>query len=368
LRSESDDPAATIVKGVWDPNTNGPAAVRCVYLAAGASLIGFTLTNGATATGTTGAADGGGVYCADKTAIVSNCVIVGNAAHRHGGGVFHGTIHDSVIANNRAANVSYIGAGGAYESILFDSTIRDNFSSGYAAGAYNSPLTRCAIVGNSGASGVVYLSTLTDCLVSNNFCTSYGSVHGCTATNCVIVGNRAKSGGGVCGGSLYNSTVVGNFATDCGGGFREATLYNCTVVGNAAAVRGGGAWGKSVVYNSIVYYNSPDNLYTGWGSSYYPTLTNSCCYPRISTWKEGDGNIIANPMFVSWGSGYGTNHVAGDCHLQKMSPCIDAGTNMAWITAATLDLDGRPRIRNGTVDMGVYEFVPASRGTLFLAQ
>ena len=40
-------PAATIIQGAWDPATNGPMAVRCLWITNGATLRGFTLRNGA---------------------------------------------------------------------------------------------------------------------------------------------------------------------------------------------------------------------------------------------------------------------------------------------------------------------------------
>jgi hypothetical protein len=41
-------PEVTIIRGLQTSNTNGPGAVRCVYLTNAALLSGFTLTNGAT--------------------------------------------------------------------------------------------------------------------------------------------------------------------------------------------------------------------------------------------------------------------------------------------------------------------------------
>ena len=64
----------------------------------------------------------------------------------------------------------------------------------------------------------------------------------------------------------------------------------------------------------------------------------------------GTGNIASDPDFVN---GY---------HLGAGSPCIDTGTNQAWMTTAT-DLDGNPRIANGIVDMGAFEFGSAPAPT-----
>jgi hypothetical protein len=61
--------------------------------------------------------------------------------------------------------------------------------------------------------------------------------------------------------------------------------------------------------------------------------------------SSGAGNFTAEPAFVD---------SARDLHLQSNSPCINAGLN-AYATAST-DFDSRPRIINGTVDVGAFEY------------
>ena len=223
-------PAATIIQGAGPV---GDGAVRCAYVANGAALSGFTLTNGFTRAidDATQERSGGGVWCVPG-AVVSNCVLSGNTAQDSGGGAY----------------------GGAFY-------------------------------------------------------------------NCLFTGNTATFGGGAYGATLNNCTVSGNTAYQ-GGGVNNVTAQNCILSGNSA----------------------PNGA--NWLSGTY----DHCCIATAPL-PSGAENLMSDPMFVG----------AGDFHLQVGSPCIDHGTNQAWMTGA-LDLDGHSRIAGASVDMGAYEATTAWLG------
>ncbi|MBU0701735.1 right-handed parallel beta-helix repeat-containing protein, partial [bacterium] len=60
---------------------------------------------------------------------------------------------------------------------------------------------------------------------------------------------------------------------------------------------------------------------------------------------SGTNDISVNPNFIG----------NGDYHLQSISPCIDKGSNITQGISAT-DKDGKPRIVNGIIDIGAYEY------------
>ena len=62
---------------------------------------------------------------------------------------------------------------------------------------------------------------------------------------------------------------------------------------------------------------------------------------------DNGNNIDMDPLFV--------NASTSNFHLNATSPAIDNGENDA--VTVTADLDGNPRIVNGTVDMGAYEYI-----------
>lgn len=116
-------PSATIIQGAWDlVATNGPGAVRGVWMADGAALVGFTVRGGATRTGGTVINNsGGGIWCNSTNARVVGCVIEVCAA-AGGAGVLRGTIINSLIRNN----IGFFGVGGVSAATLINCTVTEN--------------------------------------------------------------------------------------------------------------------------------------------------------------------------------------------------------------------------------------------------
>ena len=199
--------------------------------------------------------------------------------------------------------------------------------------------------------------------------------------------------------TLFNCTFSGNLAGNNGGGMcnicmRLPLLTNCTFSGNIANGAGGGihASGGCIYYISDIpqilncifcgdtaAYGNEISLVTL--SISYPSGASLTCASRISVgysdiqggWS-GLGNIDADPCFADpgyWGSRDDPNIVVepndpnalwvyGDYHLLPNSPCIDAGDPNYVAEPNETDLDGKPRVIGGRIDMGAYESpVPA---------
>jgi hypothetical protein len=172
-----------------------------------------------------------------------------------------------------------------------------------------------------------------------------GGAFGCALNNCRLTGNFAESaGGGAYGCTLNNCTLTGNAMimgiSWSGAAASGCYMYNCTVTGNS----GGYAVDDCRLWNCIVYYNSV-NYNAG-----YTSLSSCCTTPRFS--NLNDTIITDPPLFVDLGS--------GNLRLQSNSRCINIGYNN-YVVGST-DLDGRPRLVGGTVDIGAYEFQPGVSG------
>jgi len=170
-------PDVTIIEGQRGAGGGiGAGAVRCVYLASGAVLDGFTLRYGATESFSAG----GGVYCASPSATVTNCIINANYAYL-GGGAFSGNFINSIFQFNSA----YSSGGACYSSTLNNCTLHDNGANNNAGGAYS--------------------STLNNCTLSHNRAISYGGgMASSTLNNCILDGNLGEYGGGSYLGTANN--------------------------------------------------------------------------------------------------------------------------------------------------------------------
>jgi hypothetical protein len=235
--------------------------------------------------------------------------------------------------------------------VLHGCNFTRNCSDELGGGLYNklsSPtLTNCVFNGNvsfeeAGAMHNHHSSPiLTNCIFSGNVAAENG---GCMCnyylsnpklTNCTITGNRA----GYYGGGIYN------FASD-------ANLINCILWGDTATEGSEIYLGKYIDSQGREYPATMDVNYSdvcGWETNIF--VDTDC------TLNWGNGNIDADPFFVEL-CYWDVNGVwiEGDYHLLFGSPCIDAGDPDYIHEPNETDLDGRPRIIGGRIDMGAYEY------------
>jgi hypothetical protein len=352
--------AVTIIQGRQQESAiNGPNAMRCVYLAEGAVLIGFTLTNGATlADGSFNAMEsdlyqtGGGVWSESSRGVVSNCVFTGCAAEAGGGGAAFAILNGCTLATNSTRSFG----GGAFNSVMNDCMFIGN-SAADGGGASYCTLSNCVLTGNSAAQGggAAY-ATLNSCQLNTNSAAYGGGALWCTLSGCLLTGNRANNigadygwGGGIFWGTANSSVFLGN-SSRYGGGAMRATLNNCTLVGNSANQDGEyGGYGGGASYcelkNSILYYNT--NSGPSENRNYHLSNLDYCCTTPLS--NVSLSHFANAPLFVDM--------AAGDLRLQSNSPCVNFGLNT--LVVGDTDASGLRRVAGGTVDIGAYEFQSA---------
>lgn len=150
---------------------------------------------------------------------------------------------------------------------------------------------------------------------------------------------------------------------------QKSNVYatNCTFTNNTSDNHLGGNIGVTSesnlnIYNSILYNINPAEIYmyTDDGNSNL-NIYNSLVmggedeirlYSTGNTVYYDETNIDTNPLFYGgWEYPY---------NLSDNSPCIDAGTLdfPDWIELPEHDLAGNPRLHNGKIDMGAYEWNP----------
>jgi predicted outer membrane repeat protein len=316
---------------------------------------------------------GGGMYTAFGSPSLTDVDFTGNTAVRGGG----------------MLNVSAFPA-------LTDVTFLNNDASGSSVGTDggggmlnlgSSPsLRNVTFIGNTAVRGGGMRNNqgsphLTDVLFSKNEAEFGGGMYNFDNSTSVLVNTVfsentvENNGGGILNSAsspiLTNVFLSGNTAGEYGGGvynFDDSApvLNNVTFNSNSAGTEGGGIRNfnsSSVLLNSIIWNNNAAT-----GGNEISNNAGGTIELRYSLYRNEDGDIIAgggfsadensltdNPLFVD-----DTN---GDLRLQPGSPAINAGdpdTDLSIFHAnedgIPLDLDGNPRINNGRIDMGAYEY------------
>jgi len=318
-------PAVTVIQGYQDPGTiSGDDAVRCVYLTNGATLAGFTLTNGATRSDGDAIQEqsGGGLWCESTSASVADCVLTGNAAVSSGGGAYSGTFTNCIFTTNSASG----GAGGGVESgTLYGCALTGN-SAANGGAADSGTLNGCTITGNTAgnAGGGLNVCLATNCALAGNVSANGGGgAEGGTLNNCTLTGNSANQGSGAEGSTLSFCTLSNNLAYNYGGGANGGELDNCSLVGNSSANSGGGVY-AGTLNNCIISSNASangggvescvlsqcrllDNTATGNGGGADGGALNNCTLTGNSAANAGGGvnnGTLDNCALTGNSSGY----------------------------------------------------------------
>jgi len=190
--------------------------------------------------------------------------------------------------------------------------------------------------GNGGGVQANSSSIVRNCVVRNNSSIWSAGVSGGTVINCLIYGNTSTYAGTVESCNVYSSTIANNYG--------DKQYYEHIPVAGAA---------NSQLTNCILWNNQ------------YSTAEN-CTMSYCATdadYMEGTGNILlakkndstsSDSLYVRF-----IDPGNGDYHFMSGSACINAGTpDISALELPSVDLQGLPRVLDGRVDIGVYEYYP----------
>jgi predicted outer membrane repeat protein len=280
---------------------------------------------------------------------VSNVVFVNNRTSGSGGAInarrgLGLSVDDCTFATNTASSL-----GGAIDVELaqFEFEVQNSTFVGNVSGVNEDGTTN----GSAGNGGAINMSPY----------------YGFRIVNCTFAGNRVfnGSGGALWAGNASASTVH--------------QIADCTLTANAADGAGGGVeyvpnnggvsyaltLDNSIISGDLAATNADLDINTnhlsGMSLTSQLVVTNNCLMGASVTNLFGTNTLADN--------GGATETIA----LNPNGPAINAGDNSVIPAGFTTDQAGQPRINDGTVDIGAYEFqfaapaITSAGGVIFVA-
>ena len=322
----------TITGNTFNGNSSGNGGgAYCISFSGTVTLTGNIFTSNSVAT-YSGGALGGGAYCYGTTVTLTGNTFTANSSGNGGsggGGAYCSGTTTTLTGNTFTGNSGPRGGGalcGGSTTTLTGNTFTGNSANDSGGGACLSGNGTLTLSGNTFKlnaaalnGGGLYADGSTVRLLDNLF----------------IKNSQSSSGSSYKGGGVWIRATA-------------LDMINNTLTANTAAGSGGGVAFQVDgvteilhVYNNIIWGN------TAVGTGSRKEFLFNDAHDMYGVWDIAVNNLDVAPLFF--------DPVNGDYHLRNTSACVNAGTNGAPQLPAT-DLDGGPRIANGTVDIGCYEF------------
>ena len=171
----------------------------------------------------------------------------------------------------------------------------------------------------------------------------------------VSIGGYANSVGGSDHCTIVNNTLYLNDSTQSGSGefcinwhTTNNVFENNIVFANGQALLIGNTiqttTGPGVTVNYNLYYSTVGNSNSQWIWNNH-TYNGLAAFVRAT--QDDLNSQFANPDFV--------DSATNNFHLASSSPALKKGLVLSSSIVGTEDLDGNPRVLNGTIDLGCYE-------------
>jgi hypothetical protein len=298
-------------------------------------LTGLTIKNG-------NHSSGAGICCMSSNSILSNLIIQDCIAQIDGGGLLLASSQVE-ISKVKIVSCSAYNKGGGMRTAS-SSTVAENMSlinccASYGGAIYDNNSNLCFsnidMINNEAQEyGGAFFSIssvidINNAIVQDNFADSIGGAlythsSDVVITNSILTRNNSSIGGGIYSDNsnynIFNTTLYGN---------NNVGIY-CT---NQSEVN---------VINDILWQNNPQQIEANNANVIIE-------YSDIENGYTGTGNINAYPQFI--------NPDSLNLRFLDTSPCINTGTpDTTGLHLSPWDLDGNPRIYDGRIDMGAYEW------------